>query len=117
MSATQLRGEEAQSWVPEPAVAPTRARIARALFLRAVRTLPEGSLTVILPDGRAAVAGRPDAPTMTVHREDFFHRLQLSTASDNTRVALPSLMRKMPFCSSFSGLLPAPRNPKSLSVR
>jgi cyclopropane-fatty-acyl-phospholipid synthase len=75
MSATQLRGEEAQSWVPEPAVAPTRARIARALFLRAVRTLPEGSLTVILPDGRAAVAGRPDAPTMAVHREDFFHRL------------------------------------------
>jgi cyclopropane-fatty-acyl-phospholipid synthase len=74
MSATEIRGE-AQSWVPEPTVAPARARIARALFLRAVRTLPVGSLTVVLPDGRTAAAGRPEAPTMTVHREDFFHRL------------------------------------------
>jgi cyclopropane-fatty-acyl-phospholipid synthase len=74
MSATQLQGE-ARGWVPEPVVAPTRAKIARALFLRAARTLPAGSLTVVLPDGTTAVAGRRDAPTMTVHRDDFFHRL------------------------------------------
>ena len=74
MSATQLQSE-ARSCVPEPVIAPTRARIARALFLRAARSLPAGSLTVVLPGGATAVAGRPDAPTMTVHRDDFFHRL------------------------------------------
>jgi cyclopropane-fatty-acyl-phospholipid synthase len=75
MSTTAEFHGQAQSWVPDPAIAPARARIARALFLRAVRTLPPGSLTVVLPDGRTAVAGRPSAPTMTVHREAFFHRL------------------------------------------
>jgi cyclopropane-fatty-acyl-phospholipid synthase len=74
MSATQIQSE-AREWVPEPVVAPTRARIARALFLRAARSLPAGSLTVVLPDGSAAVAGRPGSPTLTVHRGDFFHRL------------------------------------------
>ena len=51
------------------------ARIARALFLRAARTLPVGALTVELPDGSTAVKGGPGSPTLTVHREDFFHRL------------------------------------------
>jgi cyclopropane-fatty-acyl-phospholipid synthase len=71
---TQFRGQ-ARNWVPDPAIAPGRARIARALFLRALRSLPAGSLSVVLPDGRTAVAGRPGAPTMTVQREAFFHRL------------------------------------------
>jgi cyclopropane-fatty-acyl-phospholipid synthase len=74
MSATQVRSE-APGWVPEPTIAPARARIARALFLRAARTLPGGSLTVAMPGGHIAVAGRPGAPTMTVHRDTFFHRL------------------------------------------
>ena len=74
MSATQLEGQ-ARSCVPDPAIAPGRARIARALFLRAARMLPSGALTVVLPDGTTAVAGRPGAPVMTIHRDDFFHRL------------------------------------------
>ncbi|HET7172091.1 MAG TPA: cyclopropane-fatty-acyl-phospholipid synthase family protein [Gaiellales bacterium] len=61
--------------MPTPPVAPVRARIARALFLRAAGTLPRGSLTVVLPDGRRAVAGRAGAPTMTIHGDAFFHRL------------------------------------------
>jgi cyclopropane-fatty-acyl-phospholipid synthase len=71
---TELQGQ-ARHWVPEPAIAPARARIARALFLRAARALPAGSLTVVLPGGRIAVPGRPGAPALTVHREEFFHRL------------------------------------------
>ena len=43
--------------------------------------------------------------------------VNVSWLPDSTRVDLLSLMRQMPFCSSFSGLLPAPRRPKSLSVR
>ncbi|HEY7258123.1 MAG TPA: cyclopropane-fatty-acyl-phospholipid synthase family protein [Gaiellales bacterium] len=75
MSTTAQFEGQARSWVPDPAIAPARARIARALFLRAARTLPAGSLSVVLPGGRTAVTGRPGAPTMTVHREEFFHRL------------------------------------------
>jgi cyclopropane-fatty-acyl-phospholipid synthase len=75
MSATTESPAQARSWVPDAAIAPARARIARALFLRAARTVPAGSLTVVLPDGRTAAAGRPGTPTMTIHREAFFHRL------------------------------------------
>jgi cyclopropane-fatty-acyl-phospholipid synthase len=75
MSATTEFQGRAPSWVPDPAIAPVRARIARALFLRAARVLGHGSLTVVMPDGAVAVAGRRDAPTMTIHREAFFHRL------------------------------------------
>jgi cyclopropane-fatty-acyl-phospholipid synthase len=75
MSATTEFQGQAPSWVPDPAIAPVRARIARALFLRAARVLGHGSLTVVMPDGAVAVAGRRDAPTMTIHRDDFFHRL------------------------------------------
>jgi len=74
MSATRARGAT-RSWMPAARVTPVRARIARALFLRAARTLPPGSLTVVLPDGRRAVAGRAGAPTMTIHADAFFHRL------------------------------------------
>ena len=49
-----------------------RARIARALFLRAVRGPP---LRVVLPDGASAGGGGPDAPVMTIEREAVFHRL------------------------------------------
>ena len=57
---------------PAAAATPTRSpprrapAIARALFLRAVRLLPAGSLTVVLPDGRTAVGGGGrGAPAMT----------------------------------------------------
>jgi cyclopropane-fatty-acyl-phospholipid synthase len=49
-----------------------RALIARALFLRAVRTLP---LRVVLPGGASAGGGGPDAPVMTIERDAFFHRV------------------------------------------
>lgn len=50
-----------------------RARIAEALFRRAVRTLP---IRVLLPGGLRLGAGGPGAPVMRLHRpETFFHRL------------------------------------------
>ncbi len=49
-----------------------RARIAHALFLRAVRGLP---LRVVLPAGATLGGGGPDAPVMTIERDAFFHRL------------------------------------------
>jgi cyclopropane-fatty-acyl-phospholipid synthase len=58
--------------VPAAPNAPVRARIARALFARAVARL--AGLTVILPDGRA-LRRDPGAPTMTILRESFFDRL------------------------------------------
>ncbi|HEX3331062.1 MAG TPA: cyclopropane-fatty-acyl-phospholipid synthase family protein [Gaiellales bacterium] len=58
--------------MPHAPRAATRAWIARALFLRAVRGLP---LRVVLPDGAAAGGGGPEAPVMTIERDAFFHRL------------------------------------------
>ena len=55
-----------------------RARIARALFLRAVRGPP---LRVVLPDGASAGGGGPDAPVMTIEREAVFHRLAAGGSS------------------------------------
>ncbi len=53
--------------------APVRARIARAIFARAVRGL---ELRVALPGGRWLGGGEPDAPVMRVVREgEFFARL------------------------------------------
>ncbi|WP_285504606.1 cyclopropane-fatty-acyl-phospholipid synthase family protein [Actinokineospora sp. NBRC 105648] len=50
-----------------------RARIARALFANAVRTLP---VRVVLPGGRRLGVGGPTSPVMRIHRpEAFFHRL------------------------------------------
>ena len=74
MNATQLRAAPAMS-VPDPDFAPLRARVARRLFVGAVARLPEQPLRLVLPGGRVAVPGRPGAPTLTVHRESFFHRL------------------------------------------
>ena len=115
MTATHVEVEARRPLHPDTVAAPTRARIARALFLRAVRLLPAGSLTVVLPDGRTAVAGRRGAPTMTVHREDFFHRLGAHSrigfgeaymagdwAADDLAGALAA------FASSLDRLAPAP---------
>ncbi len=56
-----------------PPRSPWRARIAEALFRRAVRTLP---IRVVLPGGARLGAGGADAPVMRIHRPDaFFHRL------------------------------------------
>jgi cyclopropane-fatty-acyl-phospholipid synthase len=101
--------------LPEAVSAPTRARIAKALFLRAVRSLPPGSLSVVLPDGAAASTGRPGAPTMTVHRDDFFHRLgahgrigfgEAYMAGDWAADDLPGALAA--FAASLSRLAPAP---------
>ena len=115
MTATHVEVEARRPLHPDTVAAPTRARIARALFLRAVRLLPAGSLTVVLPDGRTAVAGRRGAPTMTVHREDFFHRLGAHSrigfgeaymagdwSADDLAAALAA------FASSLDRLAPAP---------
>ncbi|HEU0193556.1 MAG TPA: cyclopropane-fatty-acyl-phospholipid synthase family protein [Gaiellales bacterium] len=52
--------------------APLRASIAEILFRRAVRG---AGLTVIGQQGTAIVRGPAGAPTMTIVRPDFFHRL------------------------------------------
>ncbi|CAN5343516.1 cyclopropane-fatty-acyl-phospholipid synthase family protein [soil metagenome] len=50
-----------------------KARIAKALLRRAVRTL---AIRVIWPDGRVVGAGGPESPVMHLVRPgDFFHRL------------------------------------------
>ncbi|WP_028934979.1 SAM-dependent methyltransferase [Pseudonocardia spinosispora] len=52
---------------------PARARIAEALFRRAVRRL---EVRVTLPDGEVLGAGGPESPLMRLHRPSaFFHRL------------------------------------------
>src|SRR5690348_18474746 len=65
-------GPDPAWWMPHAPRAATRARIARALFLRAVRGLP---LRVVLPDGGSVGGGGPDAPVMRIERDAFFHRL------------------------------------------
>ncbi|MET1071097.1 MAG: cyclopropane-fatty-acyl-phospholipid synthase family protein [Umezawaea sp.] len=56
-----------------PPNSPFKARIAEALFRRAVQSLP---VRVVLPDGVRLGAGDDDAPVMRVHRPAaFFHRL------------------------------------------
>ena len=113
MSATQV--EALRTLLPESVTAPTRARIARALFLRAARTLPVGALTVELPDGSTAVKGGPGSPTLTVHREDFFHRLgahgrigfgEAYMAGDWSADDLPGALAA--FAASLDRLAPAP---------
>ena len=113
MSATQV--EALRTLLPESVTAPTRARIARALFLRAARTLPVGALTVELPDGSTAVRGGPGSPTLTVHREDFFHRLgahgrigfgEAYMAGDWSADDLPGALAA--FAASLDRLAPAP---------
>ena len=60
--------------VPPAPVAPRRARIARALFERAVARL---EVEVIGPDGRA-LHRLPGAPRMEIRSDSFFHRLGAS---------------------------------------
>ncbi|MHA6625943.1 class I SAM-dependent methyltransferase [Pseudonocardia sichuanensis] len=56
-----------------PPHAPLKARIAEALFRRAVRALP---VRVVFPGGERIGAGGPDSPVMRiVAPEAFFHRL------------------------------------------
>ncbi|MGX7826700.1 class I SAM-dependent methyltransferase [Actinokineospora sp. 24-640] len=69
------RADTAGRWgaLSSPPCDPFRARIARALFTNAVRTL---SVRVVYPDGTRAGAGGPGSPVMRVERpEAFFHRL------------------------------------------
>jgi cyclopropane-fatty-acyl-phospholipid synthase len=58
--------------IPPPPRRPTRARIARALFERAVAGLER--LEVIAPDGQP-LRRQPGAPRMEITSEAFFHRL------------------------------------------
>jgi cyclopropane-fatty-acyl-phospholipid synthase len=71
----QHRVVDAGRW-PDVAVAagsPVRAAAARALFTRAVATLP---IRVWFPDERLLGEGPPDAPVMVVNRpREFFRRL------------------------------------------
>jgi cyclopropane-fatty-acyl-phospholipid synthase len=56
-----------------PPHSPMRARIAEALFRRAVRPL---DVSVVLPDGKRLGAGGPEAPELRLHNPAaFFHRL------------------------------------------
>ena len=58
--------------VPTAPTAPLRAHAAEMLFRSAIRTLP---LNVIGPRAEAISRGPAGAPTMSVHRPEFFHRL------------------------------------------
>ena len=58
--------------IPPAPRSPTRARIARSLFERAVHGLER--LEVIAPDGRA-LRSQPGAPRMEIMSDAFFHRL------------------------------------------
>jgi cyclopropane-fatty-acyl-phospholipid synthase len=61
--------------IPPAPRSPTRARIARSLFERAVHGLER--LEVIAPDGRA-LRSQPGAPRMEIMSDAFFHRLAAS---------------------------------------
>ena len=61
--------------IPPAPRSPTRARIARSLFERAVHGLER--LEVIAPDGRA-LRSQPGAPRMEIVSDAFFHRLAAS---------------------------------------
>ncbi|MDQ3403835.1 MAG: cyclopropane-fatty-acyl-phospholipid synthase family protein [Actinomycetota bacterium] len=90
---------------------PARARIARALFHNAVRTLP---VRVVFPGGRRMGAGGPDSPIMRVHRPtSFFHRLGVDAkigfgeaymVGDWTSTALVELLTE--FSARMSTLIP-----------
>jgi cyclopropane-fatty-acyl-phospholipid synthase len=58
--------------VPGAPTAPLRAHAAEMLFRSAIQTLP---LNVIGPRAEAISRGPVGAPTMSVHRSEFFHRL------------------------------------------
>ncbi|RLK59222.1 SAM-dependent methyltransferase [Actinokineospora cianjurensis] len=96
-----------------PPCDPTRARIARALFQHAVRTLP---VRVVFPGGRRLGAGGPGSPVMRVHRPSaFFHRLGVDSkigfgesymVGDWTSTMLPELLTA--FSARMARLIPTP---------
>jgi len=94
-----------------PPAAPAKARIAEALFRRAVRTLP---VRVVFPGGERIGAGGPDSPVMRIERPDgFFSRMGANSkigfgeaymVGDWTTTDLPGLLT--PFASKLSTLIP-----------
>ncbi|GAA2539980.1 SAM-dependent methyltransferase [Pseudonocardia hydrocarbonoxydans] len=94
-----------------PPRAPGKARIAEALFRRAVRPLP---VRVVFPGGERIGAGGPDAPVMRIVRpEAFFHRLGANSkigfgeaymVGDWTTTDLADLLT--PFAAKLSTLIP-----------
>jgi cyclopropane-fatty-acyl-phospholipid synthase len=95
----------------EPPDRPLRARIAEALFRRAMRDLP---VRVVFPGGERIGAGGPGSPVMRIERPDaFFHRLGADSkigfgeaymVGDWTTTALPDLLT--PFAARLSALIP-----------
>ncbi|PRX46007.1 cyclopropane-fatty-acyl-phospholipid synthase [Prauserella shujinwangii] len=72
-SSVDRPGTDAWPGLKTPPRSVFRARIAEALFRRAVRAL---DVRVTFPDGTRLGAGGPGAPEMRLHRpETFFHRL------------------------------------------
>ncbi len=94
-----------------PPAAPAKARIAEALFRRAVRTLP---VRVVFPGGERIGTGGPDSPVMRIERPDaFFSRMGADSkigfgeaymVGDWTTTDLPGLLT--PFASKLSTLIP-----------
>ncbi|MDN5918071.1 MAG: cyclopropane-fatty-acyl-phospholipid synthase family protein [Pseudonocardia sp.] len=94
-----------------PPVAPAKARVAEALFRRAVRTLP---VRVVFPGGERIGAGGPDSPVMRIERPGpLFARMGTDSkigfgesymAGDWTTTDLPGLLT--PFAAKLSTLIP-----------
>ncbi len=94
-----------------PPQAPMKARIAEALFRRAVKPLP---VRVVFPGGERIGDGGPDSPVMRIVRpEAFFHRLGAGSkigfgesymVGDWTTTQLPELLT--PFAAQLSTLIP-----------
>ncbi|MHA6784407.1 class I SAM-dependent methyltransferase [Pseudonocardia saturnea] len=94
-----------------PPKAPGKARIAEALFRRAVKGLP---VRVVFPGGERIGAGGPDSPVMRIVRPAaFFHRLGAGSkigfgesymVGDWTTTDLADLLT--PFAATLSTLIP-----------
>ena len=94
-----------------PTHAPVKARIAEALFRRAVKPLP---VRVVFPGGERIGAGGPGSPVMRIVRpRAFFHRLGAGSkigfgesymVGDWTTTQLPELLA--PFAAQLSTLIP-----------
>jgi cyclopropane-fatty-acyl-phospholipid synthase len=94
-----------------PPRAPGKARIAEALFRRAVKGLP---VRVVFPGGERIGSGGPDSPVMRIVRpEAFFHRLGAGSkigfgesymVGDWTTTDLADLLT--PFAATLSTLIP-----------
>jgi cyclopropane-fatty-acyl-phospholipid synthase len=94
-----------------PPKAPGKARIAEALFRRAVKGLP---VCVVFPAGERIGAGGPDSPVMRIVRPAaFFHRLGAGSkigfgesymVGDWTTTDLADLLT--PFAATLSTLIP-----------